>query len=73
VSEFNNKRWSDLDRRAETGYMHYLQSECEAEQLQQARLYHEAQGWFYNDEQLLKRAREMKLPSCKKLNEYGRR
>lgn len=68
VADFTMKKWKDLDKVAEGRYVGQLHAECEWEQNQRQRLAQEAQGFFFTDQAMLERARNMEMPSCKK---YG--
>ena len=73
VRDYTAKKWEKLDRTAETKFVGQLSTECEWEQKTRQRLAQEAQGFFYTDEVKLQRAREMEMPSCRRLQGYGYR
>ncbi|KAI9676752.1 MAG: hypothetical protein M1829_002847 [Trizodia sp. TS-e1964] len=69
VEEWGSKKWSQLDQRAEVSYVGRLRAECEAEMQQQQRKMAEAQGWFFQNADLMNEARAMTLRSCRKLDD----
>ncbi|KXL48913.1 hypothetical protein M433DRAFT_139247 [Acidomyces richmondensis BFW] len=73
VQDYNAHKWKALDKVAETKYVNQLSAECEWEQAQRQRLANEAQGFFFTDQEKLKQAREMEMPSCQRLEGYGYR
>lgn len=73
VSDYTSKKWRDLDRVAEGKYVGQLNTECELEQQRRQRLYQEAQGFFWTDNEKLNQARAMEMRSCKRLGELGYR
>jgi DnaJ homolog subfamily B member 12 len=73
VEDLSARKRKQLDETAEVRYMHILHGECESEQLRQARLFQEAQGWFFTDENKLREARSMRLGSCEKLDAFQKR
>lgn len=73
VEDFTARKWRDLDKLAEGKLIGQLSAECEWEQNQRQRMANEAQGFFFTDQVKMKRAREMEMPSCRKINEYGYR
>lgn len=68
----DSRSWKKLDLTAESNYMYILQNECHTEELRQARMFQDAQGWFFTDEDKLRKAREMPMASCKRLGELSR-
>ncbi len=73
VNEYNNRKWRDLDSIAEVRYKGALSRDCENEQMMQSRMMQDAQGFFWTDEDMMRRAREMDMASCRKLGELQRR
>lgn len=71
VADYSNKNWRNLDAQAEQNYVHKLSTHCQYENQQQQQLRQQATGFFYDDEVMMKRARDMEKPSCKKLQELG--
>lgn len=67
VKDYSKSQWKQLDKMAENRYVQVLTSECESEQTIRTRLAQEAQGFFWTDMEKLDRARQMDMPSCRKL------
>ena len=44
---------------------------CNREHLRRNQMMEDAQGWFYVDEKLMKKAKEMPMPNCSYLKSYG--
>lgn len=62
-----------LDKRAETHIINTLNYQCSKERELQQNEANEAQGWFFVDQVRMDKARRMPLPSCQRLNGFGRR
>ena len=73
VEDFSARRWRELDKSAEGRYIGQLSGQCESEQMARNRMVQEAQGFFWTDQDMLDRARQMEMGSCKRLNELGYR
>ena len=73
VDGYTSHQFSKLDQRAEVAYVSTLRISCEVEVDQQTRLMQDAQGWFSQDVEKMQEARELPMPSCKKLAELGYR
>lgn len=71
VVDYSGRKMSELDRLAENKYVSDLQYECQAEQRQRNRLIDEAQGWFFQDEDKIRKARNLDMRSCRRLQEVG--
>jgi DnaJ family protein B protein 12 len=71
VNGYSKADWKTLDRQAEERYVHIVSMNCDKERLQQARLEQEAQGWFFMDGVKMQQARDLPMPSCKRLRELG--
>lgn len=69
IKDYSKKQKRALSDRAERSYLHHLQVSCDAERQEQNRLAQLAQGWFFQDEAMMQRARNMKMENCVKLNE----
>lgn len=67
VKDYSKSQWKQLDKMADNRYVQVLTSECESEQTIRTRLAQEAQGFFWTDMEKLDRARQMNMPSCRKL------
>lgn len=61
----------ELDRQAENKYVSDLQYECQVEQRQRVRMIDEAQGWFFQDVEKMRLARNLEMRSCRRLEEFG--
>lgn len=72
VSGWSNKQWKKLDNSAEHEYLGMLNTECEREQIQRARLEQSAQGFFFQDEEKMRQARSMEMKSCRRLQDLRR-
>lgn len=73
VSDLTSRKWKELDKRAEHGYINKLSSECEVQQSRRNQMYQQAQGFFFTDQIKLQQARSFEMPSCKRLNDLGYR
>ena len=71
VSDFTPRKFTELDKRAESEWFGQLQYECQIEARARNRLVEEAQGWFFPDEDKMRRARTMEMRSCRKLDSLG--
>jgi DnaJ homolog subfamily B member 12 len=69
VAEWNNRKLSQLDQRAEVDYVGKLRVECDIETDRRQRMMQDAQGWFFQDTEKMDSARRMPLRSCRKLDE----
>lgn len=69
VVEFSRSRWHQLDLRVETNYVQKLRYECDAELQNRNRLVQEAQGWFFQDVNKMDAARNLKMASCRRIDE----
>lgn len=72
VADYSKKQWQVLDRTAETRYMHHLDSRCSIEQQTRSQMMQDAQGWFFQDNAAMEKARTMRMPYCTKLNNLQR-
>lgn len=73
VREYGARDWRSLDKRAEAKYVNQLNYECEIEHDRRNKLVNNAQGFFFTDEAMMNRARQMEMRSCRRLNELGYR
>ncbi|KIW85839.1 hypothetical protein AYO21_02031 [Fonsecaea monophora] len=69
VEGYTSRQFSSLDQRAEVDYVSTLKYQCESEVQRQRHEINEATGLFFTDENRLKRAREMAMPGCRRLDE----
>ncbi|KAG9732217.1 hypothetical protein KCU59_g11985, partial [Aureobasidium melanogenum] len=73
VADISSRKWKELDKRADTTYVHKLSNECEVQQQRRQQMYQQASGFFFTDQVKLQEARRYEMPSCKRLNELGYR
>ncbi|KAH0013536.1 DUF1977-domain-containing protein, partial [Aureobasidium melanogenum] len=73
VADISTRKWKELDKRADTTYVHRLSNECEVQQQRRQQMYQQASGFFFTDQVKLQEARRYEMPSCKRLNELGYR
>ncbi|KAI9680472.1 MAG: hypothetical protein M1817_003912 [Caeruleum heppii] len=69
VADWNNRKLSQLDQKAEVDYVGKLRVECDIETDRRQRMMQDAQGWFFQDTDRMDSARRMPLRSCRKLDE----
>ena len=69
ILDLTNRKLNQLNERAEATYVSQLQYECEIETQGRNRIIHEAQGWFFQDVDRMREARNMDLRSCRRLDE----
>jgi len=62
---------TNLGKRAEAAIVNTFSAGCSREELMKQQMLQEAQGFFFTDQDKLKRAREMSMPNCRKLQELG--
>ncbi|RMZ77527.1 hypothetical protein DV737_g4315, partial [Chaetothyriales sp. CBS 132003] len=58
-----------LDQRAEVDYVSNLRYQCEVESQRKRQEIQDATGFFFTDEERLRRARAMAMPGCRRLDE----
>jgi DnaJ family protein B protein 12 len=73
VSDLTTRKWKELDKRADSQYFNKMSQECEVQQQRRQQMYQQAQGFFFTDQAKLQKARNMEMPSCKRLNDLGYR
>lgn len=71
VEDYTNRKLNELDRQAESKYVSDLTYECQVEQRQKTRMVDEAQGWFFQDLDKMREARDLEMRNCKRLEELG--
>ena len=71
VEDYNERKWRDLDKKAETSFIQQLQMDCQSEMRQRNRMIEEAQGWFFQDVEKMRRARNMEMKNCRRLDDFG--
>lgn len=71
VVDLTPRKMNDLDNRADATYVQKLKYECELEVQGRDRMMQEAQGWFFQDVDRMREARNLDLRSCRRLSELG--
>ncbi|KUJ12076.1 DUF1977-domain-containing protein [Mollisia scopiformis] len=71
VEHYTPSQLSRLDQRAEAAYVSRLNVECQEEELARQDLVNQAQGWFYQDPEKMRLARELPMKSCRRLDSMG--
>ena len=71
IVDYTGRKMNDLDRKAETQYVTNLQYECQIETRTRNRMMEEAQGWFFQDVDRMREARNFDMSSCKRLDSFG--
>ncbi|EEP77057.1 conserved hypothetical protein [Uncinocarpus reesii 1704] len=67
VEDYSSRKLRQLDQKVEVNYVSNLRYECENEVRTRDRMVQDAQGWFFPDVEKMKKARQLELRSCKKL------
>lgn len=71
VEDYSNRNFRDLDRKAENSYVTNLQYDCQLEMRTRNRMMDDAQGWFFQDVDKMREARNYEMRSCRRLDEWG--
>ena len=71
IVDYTNRKMNDLDKRAESQYVTQLQYECQLEMRTRNRMFEEAQGWFFQDPDRMREARQYEMRSCQQLDSFG--
>ena len=69
VIDYSTRKMNQLDQKAEVNYVSQLQYECEIETQKRNRMMQDAQGWFFQDADRMREARNLDLRSCRRLDE----
>lgn len=69
VQDYSNRKFHQLDQKAEVDYVSKLRYECDNEVRIRDRMIQDAQGWFFPDVEKMKAARSMELRSCRRLED----
>ena len=69
VIDYSQRDFKKLDRTAETNLVQKLQYDCEVEVQGRNRMMQEAQGWFFQDVDKMRNARNLEMRSCRRLDE----
>ena len=67
--DYSPRDFKKLDRTAEANLVQKLQYDCEVEVQGRNRMTQEAQGWFFQDVDKMREARELEMRSCRRLDE----
>ena len=71
VIDYSGRKMNDLDKKAENQYVTQLQYECQIEQRTRNTMVEQAQGWFFQDEDKMREARNFDMRSCRQLDAFG--
>lgn len=71
VEDYSGRKMNDLDKKAETQYITNLQYECQIETRTRNRMVEDAQGWFFQDENKMREARNYDMRACRRLDSWG--
>ncbi|KAI1635466.1 hypothetical protein F4809DRAFT_451061 [Biscogniauxia mediterranea] len=71
VVDWNDYRLKQLDREAEASFVRLLRRRCDTERRTKQELIDKAQGWFSEDPDKMKIARDFEMTSCKRLDSLG--
>ena len=71
VIDYNGRKMNDLDRTAENQFVTQLQYKCQIEQRTRNTMIEQAQGWFFQDADKMREARDFDMRSCKQLDTFG--
>ena len=69
VDGYSSRQLKSLDQRAEVDYVSSLKYQCDTEVHRKRQEINDATGFFYTDESRLRRARDMPMPGCRRLDE----
>jgi DnaJ family protein B protein 12 len=69
--DYTPRKLSELDKKAETQYVTQLQYDCQIETRTRNRMVEEAQGWFFQDVDRMREARNYEMRSCQQLDAFG--
>jgi DnaJ homolog subfamily B member 12 len=69
VADYSIRKLSQLDQKAEVNYVGKLRVECEAEVDERNGMMRQAQGFFWQDQELMAHARGLEMRSCNRLDE----
>lgn len=71
VADYSGRKMSELDRKAENSYVTGLQYDCQLEMQTRNRMMEDAQGWFIQDAEKMRQARNYDMKNCKRLDQLG--
>lgn len=68
IAGWEDRKLRDLDKRAESKFITNLQYECQQETRIQNRMVEDAQGWFFQDVDKMREARNYDMKACRRLD-----
>ena len=68
VRDYRTRDWASLDKVAENHFVQELHVRCDQEHQAKQQAMYSAQGWIFQDDDAMARARKMKVDSCDKLD-----
>lgn len=71
VIDYNGRKMNELDKKAENQFVTQLQYECQIEQRTRNAMVEQAQGWFFQDADKMREARNFDMRSCRQLDTFG--
>jgi DnaJ family protein B protein 12 len=71
VDGYTPHQYAKLDQKAEIQFIQRLNLDCQGEQNAQQEMMNQAQGWFYQDGEKMKQARNMEMKACRRLDAMG--
>lgn len=71
VIDYSGRKMNDLDRKAENQLVTQLQYDCQIEQRTRNTMIDQATGWFFQDADKMREARNYDMRSCRQLDRYG--
>ena len=71
IDGYTTQKLNNLDRQAESQYVTQLQYECQLETRTRNRMFEDAQGWFFQDVDKMRDARNYQMRSCQTLDAFG--
>ncbi|KAI1354414.1 hypothetical protein F5Y01DRAFT_274037 [Xylaria sp. FL0043] len=71
IAGWQDHRLRQLDKEAEVGFVRVLRRRCDTEMRTKQDLVDKAQGWFFQDPDKMKIARDFEMGSCKRLDSMG--
>lgn len=69
IQGLTSRQLSSLDQRAEVEYVSSLKYQCDNEVHRKRQEINDATGFFFTDEERLRRAKNMPMPGCQRLDE----
>lgn len=71
IVDLTGRKINDLDRKAENQYVTQLQYDCQVEVRMRNHMIEQAQGWFFQDAEKMREARNFDMSSCRQLDSFG--